>query len=305
MYEELQEQVRGQAGVVTRAQARAHGVPLTQLGKPGSDRLLTRVRPNAYALTSRYDEGDPVARLVIQVAAERLVCGVDLVAVRATAAQLHEVPLIGPPPPRLQLGERKHDRPKHHGNSRALPPEAVVEVRAVPATSLSRTAVDLARARGHLAGVAAADAALRRGASPEELLEALEACARWPGIDRARRAVGFADGRAESALESLGRVRFDEQGLPPCDLQVVLGDTDGPIARVDHYWEAHRTIAEADGALKYVTAADLFAEKRREDRLREAGFEVVRYTWDEALRHPELVAVRIRQAFVRYARRAA
>jgi hypothetical protein len=115
--------------------------------------------------------------------------------------------------------------------------------------------------------------------------------------------VSFADARSESPLESLGRVRFDEQGLPPPDLQVLVADGDGAFARVDQCWEEHRTVAEADGALKYATAADLFAEKRREDRLRDAGFEVVRYTWDDALRRPDALAARVRRAFARSASR--
>ena len=114
--------------------------------------------------------------------------------------------------------------------------------------------------------------------------------------------MAFADARSESPLESLGRVRFAEQGLPPPPLQVVVADDDGPFARVDQCWQQHRTIAEADGALKYATSADLFAE-RREDRLRDAGFEVVRYTWDEALHHPAALAARVRRAFERSANR--
>lgn len=305
MRDELQALAATQAGVLSRVQARALKVPSTQLGVPGAGRLLTRVRPGAYALTDTYDVASAIDMLVLQIAAQRLVTGVDLVAVAATAAQMHDLPLLGRTPTRPQLAERKADRPRHHGSSTTLVPEDVEDLHCVPVTTVARTAVDVARLRGHLAGVIAADAALRRDVSSDDLLRTLGRCGRWPGIRQARRAVEFADRRSESALESMGRVRFHEQGLPAPDLQVWLGDSDGPIARVDHYWEQHRTVAEADGALKYTGAGELFAEKRREDRLREAGFEVVRYTWDEALKHPELVAARIRQAFARAARRAA
>ena len=86
---------------------------------------------------------------------------------------------------------------------------------------------------------------------------------------------------------------------------MVLWDEDGPFARVDQYWKEYRTVAEADGALKYRTPADLFEEKRREDRMRDLGEEVVRYTWEEAFRRPQLLAARMRRAFVRSARRHA
>lgn len=174
----------------------------------------------------------------------------------------------------------------------------------VPVTAIGRTAVDIARAGGFAAGVVTLDAALRGGASAEDVETALTNVARWPGAVAARTAVSFADVRSESALESLGRARFEEAGLPTPDLQVVLGGDD-VIGRVDQYWASHRTVAEADGALTYATANDLFVEKRREDRLRDAGFEVVRYTWDEVLRTPELVVARVLRAFARSARRAA
>ena len=62
-------------------------------------------------------------------------------------------------------------------------------------------------------------------------------------------------------------------------------------------------MAEADGALEYRTPADLFEEKRREDRMRDLGGEVVRYTWDEALRRPQVLAARLWRAFERSLRR--
>ena len=305
MNSELVDLAGTQGGVVSRAQARDLGVPSTQLGRPGAGLQLTRVRAGAYAITEVYDAADPVQRIVLKVAAERLVTGVDLVAVGPTAGLLHALPLIGPVPARLHLAERKQDRPRHHGSSTTLSPEDVVDLSGIPVATVARAALDVARQRGRLAGVVALDAALRKEVSKDELERALGRCTRWPGVRHARAALDFADGRSESPLESMGRVRFDEHGLPAPDLQVWLGDDHGPIARVDQYWEQQRTIAEADGALKYASPADLFAEKRREDRLRTAGFEVVRYTWDEILRTPEVVVARVLAAFDRAARRAA
>ena len=45
-----------------------------------------------------------------------------------------------------------------------------------------------------------------------------------PGSALARRRLALADPLAESPLESLGRLRFAQQGLPPPRLQVVVGD---------------------------------------------------------------------------------
>jgi very-short-patch-repair endonuclease len=96
-----------------------------------------------------------------------------------------------------------------------------------------------------------------------------------------------------------------EHGLRPPALQVVIADADGPFARVDHYWEECRTVGEADGAVKYTSPAALFEEKQREDRLRDLGLSVVRYTWREMYEHPVLVMARFERAFARARRSAA
>lgn len=79
-------------------------------------------------------------------------------------------------------------------------------------------------------------------------------------------------------------------------------DDRGLIGRVDHLWRDQRTVGEADGLAKYDSPAALRAEKLREDRLRDAGLEVVRYTWAEAWSQAELLVRRVLRAFARAAR---
>ena len=300
---DLDELLTAQGGVVTREQALTAGVSGRQL-RPG-ERRLVRVRRGVYADATLLGLADEGAATALQVAAARLASAVDLIAAGETAALVHGLPVLGPRPARLHLAERRPARPQHHGASTTLRPDEVITVRGVPVTDLARTAADVARHRGFLSGVVIADAVLARGVSRDVLETALVGRDRWPGARAAVQAIAFADGRSESALESVGRVGFAQAGLPPPELQVVLCDEDGPFARVDQYWKEYRTVAEADGALKYRTPADLFEEKRREDRMRDLGEEVVRYTWEEALRRPQLLAARMRRAFVRSARRHA
>ena len=77
------------------------------------------------------------------------------------------------------------------------------------------------------------------------------------------------------------------------------------MGRVEFLWCAQRTVGEADGRLKYATRDDLWAEKRREDALRDAGFEVVRFGWADVLHRPEVLRDRVRRAFARAGLRAA
>ncbi|WP_344805970.1 hypothetical protein [Microlunatus ginsengisoli] len=78
------------------------------------------------------------------------------------------------------------------------------------------------------------------------------------------------------------------------------------LARCDLGWEEHGTVGEFDGKVKYGRLLRpgqrveevVYAEKLREDALRDHGWQVVRWTWDD-LRYPALVRDRILRAFAR------
>lgn len=185
----------------------------------------------------------------------------------------------------------------------ALPPGHRTVWLGVPVTTPARTVADLARRLPFRRAVTVADAALHaRLTTRAELDAALAHCANWPGAAQARKAVQFADGKAESALESIGRVVFAEQGLPAPELQVQIMVSAGLIFRVDFLWRRFRTIAEADGLLKYSDPAALRDEKLRQEALSDRGYEVVRFTWKQLHEDPAGVAARIRHAFARAAR---
>ena len=96
-------------------------------------------------------------------------------------------------------------------------------------------------------------------------------------------AVAAADGRAESWLETKGRLRFRAAGLPPFLPQVELW-VDGELVEVADGWYEDAALAvEFDGRVKYVRPAYggrpedvLFDEKLREDLLRSVGVRFVR-----------------------------
>lgn len=167
-------------------------------------------------------------------------------------------------------------------------------------TSVARTVVDLARSTSFRSGVVAADSALyRRKMSRAELDAVIAACRRWPGIDRARRVAAFCDEKSESPFESVARVAFHEFGLPRPELQVWVGGDHGPIGRADFLWRQQRTIAEAGGALKYADPDRARQQLHRDADLRDAGFEVVHFSWRELTSSPGQVICRIRAAFER------
>jgi hypothetical protein len=177
----------------------------------------------------------------------------------------------------------------------------------LPVTTVARTVIDLARTMTFTDGVVAADAAIRQGLTSKSKLRAVLATfSGKPGMIQSGRVVQFANGLAESPLESIARVAFDRLGLPAPRLQVWIHDAAGEIiGRVDFYWEEHKTIAEVDGAMKYdLDPGRARAQLRRDKRLRDAGYEVVRFTWHDITARPGEAAASIRAAFRAAARKA-
>lgn len=223
------------------------------------------------------------------------VWGVDLSVVHVTRSDLKS--------PRREAGVHHHVGPLEDGD--------VDVVDGMPVTGAARTVVDMARSEQFESAVVTADAALARpDLGKDDLLATLDRMRDWRGARNAGRVVSFADGRSESVGESRHRVQIHRIGLPPPELQVTISALDGHEDRVDFYFEDFSTVGEFDGRGKYGrllqaddTPADaVWREKRREDRLREGGLEVVRPVWADLYRDGE-VARRYRAAFARGGRR--
>jgi very-short-patch-repair endonuclease len=182
----------------------------------------------------------------------------------------------------------------------------VINMDGVLRTTIARTVVDIAREHGWIEAVVVGDAALARGMTTTAELDAvLAACARWPGICRARRVVAELDGLAESPLESVSRLRIRQLGLPPPQLQAQITDARGvQLGRVDFYWPELGVIGEVDGRMKYAVDPEtaLWEEKRRQERLEDTGLIVVRWGKPE-LDEPELLRRKLLTAFGRAAHR--
>jgi predicted transcriptional regulator of viral defense system len=222
-----------------------------------------------------------------------------------SAALIHGLDLLRAPNPEMVSltcrpgGYRGRSSSGVLVHSAQLPRNHVMRRHGVWVTTATRTVVDLARSLSFMEGVVLADSALRLGKTTDfGLADMLRACARWPGIERARSVVQFSDELAESVLESCARVVFDQAGLPPPVLQAAIVSTDGEfVGRVDFYWPDYQTIAEADGMAKYDDPSRARREVKRDIRLRDAGNKVVHFTWDELFSQRGRVIGRVRTAF--------
>jgi hypothetical protein len=283
---------------------------------------LTPVRRGAYL-----DQDAPTDTALRHAVAARAALpqlGDRAVFSHVTAAVLHGLPVWNLPLEHLHATRSRRGGGRCSRavllHSAGLDPQEIDTAAGLPVTCLARTVADLARTVSFEAGVAVADAALhgdqdavprRQPVQPAELAAALARAARWPGAPAARRVIAFADGRSGSVGESRSRVALHRNGLPTPLLQWEVTDRAGRfIGYVDFGWPAQRTVGEFDGRIKYGRSLNegkdpgevVFAEKLREDRLRDQDLAVVRWTWAD-LAYFAPVADRIRSRLARSAAR--
>lgn len=150
----------------------------------------------------------------------------------------------------------------------------------LPVTDLVQTMVDCARALSPLAGLVVADAALRAGADRQAALTMLDELRGRRGVTRAMTVVDLADDGAESPGETVTRFILLRAGLPRPQTQVPV-ETRLGVFWSDIGWEPWRALLEYDGRAKYRTGADLIAEKRRQDAILEARWQMLRVTTED------------------------
>ncbi|WP_375430807.1 hypothetical protein [uncultured Friedmanniella sp.] len=259
---------------------------------------------------------DPAARHRQLVEATLPLLAEGAVVSHLSAGVLHGLPVRGEQLQHVRVTRQPPGSGKRRGGVHVhvapLDASDVISVDGLPVTSLARTVLDLGRTLPLTQAVAAGDAALRLGLRPAELAGSLDAARGWRGLPAARRTAALLDARSESAGESESRVILTQLGLAPTDLQFELLDGWGEfVGRVDFAWRDQRTLGEFDGRGKYdrllapgMAASDaVYFEKRREDALRDLGWELVR--WGSAdLAQLELFAERIRRALRRGSARA-
>lgn len=298
-----------QGGPFTTAQAMAAGYDDREIYRLLKSRTWSRLRRGVYVETPVIPE-DENGRHILQLRAVLLCLKGLLAASHVTSAALHKVALLDPDYSLVHItrdnlgSSRTEGGVRHHDAS--LPASQLTKIDGILATGAARTIVDLARVTEYEAALVAAESALNNKLTTlSELREVLAYCLDWPGAREAGRVVSFASPYSESAGETLGRIAFDALGVPPPSQQTLLFDAAGFIARADYFWKEHRTVGEFDGRLKYVgEKADddpVYKEKRREDRLREAGAEVFRIDWAECL--AKSTSIR-RKAFAAFERAA-
>ncbi|MGQ0623840.1 MAG: hypothetical protein ACT4PP_04180 [Sporichthyaceae bacterium] len=240
-----------------------------------------------------------------------------VVAAGASAARIYDLEFMPPAPPDdiVLLSDDATvsgtHRDGYYLRRAPLPAEHLAHRHGVPITTAARTLLDLTSTMDLAAGVALVESAYHlKCVGRPELLAMLEQADGRPGVTRARASFYFAAPGAESVLESVSRVTMHQIGVPAPLTQVTLIE-ERPQIRADFYWPQYRLVGEADGMTKYLGGAGgartldvVRAERQREQRLRDAGYDIVRWDWSTA-QSPSLLAARLNAAFDRATQRLA
>lgn len=281
---------------VTTRQARQHGVPASALSSMVRAGTLTRAMRGVYLPPAPHTPETRHAILTRAVLMDDLTAWAS----HGSALALHGVALYGLPTLPMHIADARAASRRSEGIHRHVwrSGDPLVTLDGWRALKPSLACLQVAARHGVRSGTVAMDSALHQGLTTlDELIHELERGRLRRGLVAARDAVAAADGRAESPGETL--LRLTVGTLPfPYDLQVEIGGPGG--YRVD-ILVAGTVALEFDGDVKYAAATDgttLIAEKRREDRLRAAGLEVLRITWPQ-LGQPAALRQLIQAALLR------
>lgn len=295
-----------------RAQALAAGCTAEEIDAMLRRKEWVSLRRGAYVERDVYDAMTPEQRHLALIHAVVRSLRVPAVVSHVSAVLLRGLPTWGLDlsevhVSRADLHSPRHEAGVHHHAGELLETEIEL-IDGVRVTGLPRTVIDTARVTAFEASVVVADQAFRSAPEAQQLaLDRLNTMRDWQGSRNAGAVLEFADGRSESVGESRCRVLLDDIGLPKPDLQREFHTPGGRlIGRADFYFDEQRTIGEFDGKAKYLRpfrenddpGEVVWREKKREDRLRELGNEVVRVITPDFSR-PKAVEHRFRQAFAR------
>jgi very-short-patch-repair endonuclease len=267
---------------------------------------LLRLRRDAVVDAARWASAAAWDRHALRARAVVRSLGDGVALSHHSSLALHHLPLHGVDD-QVHVVRRDVGRGRSSGGvvrHAAVPEAFVAQVDGIPAVSPALACLQVADAFGVEAGLVSADAVLRSGVSRKSLQAAAAAGRFGRGAAHVRVVSDLADGAIESAGESRVRWVLTCAGLAD-DLEAQVWIEDGGFrARVDFLLRRAGVIVEFDGLLKYATHEALRAEKLREDRLRELGYEVVRLTWADLAR-PDRVVAKVRAACARSVARGA
>lgn len=285
----LDDLLRRQAGVLTRAQALAAGIPPTTLTRWIAAGRLIRVLPRVYRAAGR--EETPESRLH----AAALWAGTGAAVCGPAAAWWHGL-LTQPPRGPVAVTVPRDRRPRAPRGVRVrrrdLDPADVTGLRGLRVTALALTVLDVAV--GWPDGPAILDRALQRRTTLDTLVRCHHRNLGRHGSPAAGALLAAAADGAASAAERLPVALLRANGIEGW----VLGHPVGGYL-LDVAFPAARVGVEVDGWAWHSDVERFRGDRRRQNALVVAGWTVLRFTWHGLTARPRSVVTEIHAALRR------
>lgn len=271
---------------------------------------LVRVRQGIYTDGDAWRAMKPWEQYRLRVQAAAETCQSPTIFARHSAASVLAIPTIGFHHSVQALTLKNDGGRSRAGISRHFAdPTGLKVIRrdGLLITSRLRTVLDLAAFTPFVEAAAPLDHVLKpdramgfRGLNKDELRAGIGAIYKPAAQQRIIAAIEFADPLSGSAGESYSRALIHLAGFEAPILQQEIFDADGSVGFTDFCWKYARVVGEFDGIAKYIkpemlkgrtTQQAVLAEKKREDRIRATGLNVVRWDWQDLMNPARLEAM--------------
>lgn len=294
-------------GFFTRGNARDAGCDDKDIAAAARSGVWHRFRRGYYTLGELWTVMDPVERHRVRSAAVQHSLGSAVALSHVSACVAHGLDIWGLPLDRVHVtrldggaGRVEGDVVHHVGTALA---GDITDVGGQPVMRPVRAAVEAVGRASSEVALAHFDSLLRAGLSdPDELMDQFNAMECWPFTRHLHLPVRMADPRSQSVGESRGKWFFFWHGIPAPIPQFEVRDSDGNLlGTCDWGWPAQGLLGEFDGHMKYARllrpgqdpGSVVFAEKQREDAIREAtDMRMIRIVWSDYER-PRLLLSRL------------
>jgi hypothetical protein len=287
-----------QDGVITLAQAIAAGVARYDIDRLCRSGRWRRVARAVYQV----DRSDELSRFA-HIRAAVLSLGPRAVVVLDTAAELYGIgglrrtETVHVSLPGDSARAARANDPAIVIHQLTLQRHAITSVNGILATTPQQTVADVILRVGRYPAVCVLDSGLNQGwITVADFPDILRLLRGRRGAVTARKYLVEADGRAQSPLETRTRLRCVDGKVAPDALQQEVRDGYGHLLGVgDLAWLRPRIIGEADGAGPHGTPEAVFADRHRQNNIMNAGWHVLRFTWQDTLR-PDIIPAKVREA---------
>ncbi len=181
-----------------------------------------------------------------------------------------------------------------------VPPQDVIRKDGLQVRSIIPSLADVGLLASRPVALSILDSALNLGLIVPDDLPEIELRARGRrGAVKLRDLLPFADGRAESPLESRVRLACIDGHVAPDELQYAVRDRFGMLVALgDLAWIKFRRrplIAEADGVSVHALPEAVFRDRRRGNAITAQSCDTIRFTWADAMQ-PRRIAAAVRAA---------